>query len=82
MNKLIRIFSYVLMILGALIVLGGLGSGIFMLFARIPRMMEHSFPAVRMMGCCCIFWRKSADQRQNRNRNCRLNQSGQENPRR
>ena len=50
MNKLIRIFSYVLMILGALIVLGGLGSGIFMLFARIPHMMEHSFPAVRMMG--------------------------------
>ncbi len=50
MNKLIRVFSYILMILGALIVLGGLGSGIFMLFARMPRMMEHSFPAVRMMG--------------------------------
>ena len=50
MNKLIRIFSYILMILGALIVLGGLGTGIFMLMARGARVMEHSFPMVRMMG--------------------------------
>jgi hypothetical protein len=51
MNKLIRVFSYILMILGALIVLGGLVGGIFMLlFARGARGIEHSFPGMRMMG--------------------------------
>jgi hypothetical protein len=50
MKKLIRIFSYILMILGGLILLGGLATGIFMLIARGARMMEHSFPMVRMMG--------------------------------
>lgn len=50
MNKLIRIFSYVLMGLGALIVLGGLGTGIAMLAARGAHLMERSLPFLRMLG--------------------------------
>ena len=50
MNKFIRVFSYILMILGAVIFLGGLGTGIIMLVTRGARMMEHSQPFLRMMG--------------------------------
>ena len=50
MKKLIRVFSYILMILGAVIVLGGMGTGIIMLVTRGARMMEHSQPFFRMMG--------------------------------
>ncbi len=50
MNKFIRVFSYILMILGAVIILGGLGTGIIMLVTRGARMMEHSQPFLRMMG--------------------------------
>jgi hypothetical protein len=50
MQKLIRIFSYFLMILGALILVGGLGTGILMLATRGARLMEQSWPMMRMMG--------------------------------
>jgi len=50
MTKLIRVFSYILMILGAVIILGGLGVGISMLVVRGARIMEHSQPFLRMMG--------------------------------
>jgi hypothetical protein len=50
MNKLIRVFSYTLMILGALIILGGLTTGILMLVSRGAHMMEQSWPMMRMMG--------------------------------
>jgi hypothetical protein len=38
------------MILGVLIVIGGLATNIFMLSARGTRVLEHSFPIMRMMG--------------------------------
>jgi hypothetical protein len=50
MQKLIRIFSYFLMILGAVILVGGLSTGILMLVTRGGRMMEQSWPMMRMMG--------------------------------
>lgn len=54
MNKVIRVFSYVLMILGIVIILGGLGSGIAMLVARgareIGREAGRALPMFRMMG--------------------------------
>jgi hypothetical protein len=50
MKKFIRVFSYILMILGAVIILGGLGTGIIMLVTRGARIMEHSQPFIRMMG--------------------------------
>jgi len=50
MKKYIRVFSYILMILGAVIILGGLGTGIVMLVARGARMMEQAQPFMRMMG--------------------------------
>ena len=50
MKKFIRVFSYILMILGAVIILGGLGTGIVMLVARGARMMEQAQPFMRMMG--------------------------------
>lgn len=50
MNKLIRIFSYILMVLGALILLGGLGAGIFMLIARGAHVLQQPAPFMRMMG--------------------------------
>jgi len=49
-KKFIRVFSYILMILGAVIVLGGLATGIVMLVARGARLMEHAQPFMRMMG--------------------------------
>ncbi|MGA9396697.1 MAG: hypothetical protein WBV22_00435 [Anaerolineaceae bacterium] len=50
MKKLIRVFSYILMILGAVILLGGLGTGIAMLFARGAREMGRGLPMMRMLG--------------------------------
>ncbi len=50
MKKMIRIFSYFLMILGALILLGGLGTSIVMLVARGTRDVGHALPMVKMLG--------------------------------
>lgn len=50
MKKLIRVFSYILMILGAVIILGGLGTGIAMLVARGAREMGRALPMMRMLG--------------------------------
>jgi hypothetical protein len=50
MKKLIRIFSYFLMILGAVIILGGLGTGIAMLVARGAREVGRALPMMRMLG--------------------------------
>jgi hypothetical protein len=50
MKKIIRVYSYSLMILGVVIILGGLGTGISMLLIRGARMMEHSQPFIKMMG--------------------------------
>jgi uncharacterized membrane protein len=50
MNKFIRVFAYILMVLGALIVLGGFVSGIVMLGTRGFHMLEQSAPMLRMMG--------------------------------
>jgi hypothetical protein len=48
MNKFIRVFSYILMILGALIFLGGLGSGIAGLFLRGVREVSRNLPMARL----------------------------------
>ena len=50
MNKFIRVFSYILMVLGAVIILGGLGAGVAGLFARGFRMAERAMPMARMMN--------------------------------
>jgi hypothetical protein len=50
MKKMIRVYSYILMILGAVIVLGGLGTGVTLLLARGARIIDHAQPFLRMMG--------------------------------
>ena len=50
MKKLIRVFSYILMILGVVIILGGLGTGIAMLVARGAREVGRALPMMRMFG--------------------------------
>ncbi len=50
MKKMIRIFSYVLMILGVVILLGGFGTGIAMLVARGGREVGRALPMMRMLG--------------------------------
>ena len=50
MNKLIRVFSYILMVLGIVIILGGLGTGIAMLVARGAREVGRAMPMMKMLG--------------------------------
>jgi hypothetical protein len=50
MNKLIRVFAYILMVVGGLIIIGGIIGGILMLVLRGSREFGHALPMVRMMG--------------------------------
>jgi len=50
MNKFIRVFAYILMVAGGLIVIGGIIGGILMLVLRGSREVGHAFPMIRMMG--------------------------------
>jgi hypothetical protein len=50
MNKTIRVFAYILMVVGGLIVIGGIIAGILMLVLRGSREVGHAIPMVRMMG--------------------------------
>jgi hypothetical protein len=50
MNKIIRVFAYILMVVGGLIVIGGIIAGILMLVLRGSREVGHALPMIRMMG--------------------------------
>lgn len=50
MNKTIRVFAYIFMVIGGLIVIGGIIGGILMLVLRGPREVGHAIPMIRMMG--------------------------------
>jgi hypothetical protein len=50
MNKFIRVFAYILMVAGGLIVIGGIVGGILMLVLRGSREVGHALPMIRMMG--------------------------------